>query len=78
MSIAVVRTQRELEDPRPLTRYMACFILFAVFPSRYSCASRFPVCSRFLIVAVVRTRLVDLKSVYPRYVRLRDESAKYD
>lgn len=54
-----------------LTRSVASFFLFAVFPSRRPRAPTLPIYSRLLVVAVVRAGLVDLEAVNPRDVRLQ-------
>lgn len=53
-----------------LTTGVAC-LFFLAFPSRSSPAPPLPVRPPLLVVTVVRTRLVNLESVYPRTVRLR-------
>lgn len=59
-----------------LTTSVASLVFFTVFPSRSSPASDFPVCSRLLVVAVIRAALVDFKAVYPRDVGLPRKQPK--
>lgn len=59
-----------------LTTSVASLVFFTVFPSRSSPASDFPVCSRLLVVAVIRAALVDFKAVYPRDVGLPPKQPK--